>query len=138
MSDVQIQTTPEPEQGAQKPLAAERRGNENLRQNTMADAIGRGTEVNLTSQNSDKHFGSGLHQGREMNGVSPRPQSPTTSGLSVSGIEGANAKPTDHRALEGSNAPNDFRKKAADAALPDNPPVRSWMGQSKLCSSKLD
>jgi len=135
-NEIKTQNAPEPLAGTQEPLADERRGKE-FDQDQMASAVGRGTPVELTSRNSDLHFGSGLHQGSEMNGIEPRPASPTTSGLSVSGVEGVVTRRVDERVIEGSGGPADYRQRGKDAVLPPNPSPRSPKGQARL-SSKLD
>ena len=133
-----IQSTPAVPSGAQSPeevLSADveqrNRSGFSGRQNQMSDSIGRGSQVDI-----DQGANPRIDQG-EVNGVGGRAHSATSDGLSVAG-RAVSVKQTDHRALEGSNAPNDFRQRGKDAQLPPNPAIRQPMTQAKMCSSKLD
>jgi hypothetical protein len=99
MSDTTpIQSTPTPEQGAQTPLSpdasAGRTRGTDQDQNTMS--FSRGTEVPASS--ADVASRNNLN-----------------NGAAVTGVQVSVAQ-TSHRALEGSNAPNDFRKSGDVAA----------------------
>jgi len=123
MPEIQVQQTPEPEQGAQSPLKQERTGAE-FDQNQMSRAIGRGTEVTASSQPNEKRFQKG-----EINGVSGRAESCTSNGLAVSGRAEEYAKHVDQKCVEGSY-PGDTRQRGADAQLPPNPAPREPKGQA--------
>ena len=103
----------------------ERRGNEGLAQNTMANAIGRGTENNVGSAPSPVRPG----QVNGVGDVAPRDLA-NVGGMAVGGI-GVSVKPVAANHLEGSSK-GDHRQRAADAQLPANPAPRENMTQSKV------
>lgn len=124
MSEIKIQTTPAPEAGAQEPLQVERRGNEGLRQNQMADCIGRGSEILASSQPIETRIHKGV-----VNGVGQSVDSCTSSGKAVAGVA-VNVTPVDRKTVEGSY-PGDSRKRGADAQLPNMPGPREPRGQAQ-------
>jgi hypothetical protein len=56
--------------------------------------------------------------------------------MAIAAPVAVSVKQVAHRAIQGSNAPNDFRAHAADAVLPANPAPRQPVGQAQL-NSKL-
>jgi hypothetical protein len=126
MSDIKIQQDPVPE-GAQQPLDVD-----NSQKSTHGFVGSQVFQGFPTGSPEVAHGTVGLY--------SPRPNDrpvESVNQMSVSAPVAVGVKQTDHRALEGSNAPNDFRAKGAPAVIPQMPAVRSAVGQARL-NSRLD
>ena len=126
MSEIKIQTTATDElAGGQQPLSADaelysRNANtvsQVFRSFPPSPEVPRGT-VGLVASAANNRERASIDQ------------------MAVSAPVAVSVKQVDHRAIQGSNAPNDFRRKAAPAIPPNQPAPRQSVGQANL-NSKL-
>jgi hypothetical protein len=118
MSEIKIQTTAADElAGGQTPLTTDdRRRGGDFNQNTLS--ICRGENVTPGTAGP----------------IAPAPnnrEAATVGGMAVAAPLAVSVKPVDRRTIEGST-PGDFRARAADAVLPNQPGPRDAKGQAQL------
>lgn len=118
--DIKIQTSPAVPAGAQEPLQDD---------NEQKSRCGfTGSQVFPLSGRTGTNV-----EGRAARLISPAAnnrEGASVSGLAVDSPVAPSVKQVDHLAIQGSNAPNDFRVKAAPAVMPSQPAPRQPVGQA--------
>jgi len=126
MSDIKIQTTaPGQLEGGQQPLQGD------AEQKSTCGFVGSQVFRGFPPAPEVQHGSAGP--------VSPAPnnrENATVGDMYVAAPVTVSVKPVDRKTLEGST-PGDFRAKAADAKMPNQPAPRQPVGQASL-NSKLD
>jgi len=131
MSDTPIQDSPAVPLGAQKPLARTDDPTYSRNANTVSQVFPLSGHSGVNVEGSTAR----LISPNNANGAASRPVESVNS-MACDSPVAVSVKQVHHRAIEGSNAPNDFRAKAADAVLPNQPAPRQPVGQASL-NSKL-